>query len=76
MNGLQGSMNSLKYGCGFVGRYIFLDEGMMLIRFSAHAQVFSRVQLFCDPHGLQPAMLLCPWGFPGKNTVVISRGSS
>ena len=20
------------------------------------------------PHGLQPARLLCPWGFPGKNT--------
>ena len=22
------------------------------------------------PHGLQPARLLCPWGFPGKNTGV------
>ena len=22
------------------------------------------------PHRLQPARLLCPWGFPGKNTVV------
>ena len=21
----------------------------------------------CDPHGLQPARLLCPWHFPGKN---------
>ena len=21
----------------------------------------------CDPHGLQPATLLCPWNFPGKN---------
>ena len=31
------------------------------------------------PHGLQPARLLCPWDFPGKNTVVAistSRGSS
>ena len=24
----------------------------------------------CDPHGLQPARLLCPWDFPGKNTGV------
>ena len=24
----------------------------------------------CDPHGLQPARLLCPWDFPGKNTWV------
>ena len=24
----------------------------------------------CDPHGQQPARLLCPWDFPGKNTVV------
>ena len=23
---------------------------------------------FCDPHGLQPTCLLCPWNFPGKNT--------
>ena len=22
------------------------------------------------PHGLQPARLLCPWDFPGKNTGV------
>ena len=34
----------------------------------------------CDPHGLQPVRLLCPWDFPGKNTGVgchfFSRGSS
>ena len=23
-----------------------------------------------QPHGLQPAKLLCPWDFPGKNTGV------
>ena len=23
-----------------------------------------------QPHGLQPAWFLCPWGFPGKNTEV------
>ena len=22
----------------------------------------------CDPHGLQPTRLLCPWDSPGKNT--------
>ena len=26
--------------------------------------------LFCDPHGLQPTRLLCPWDFSGKNTGV------
>ena len=25
---------------------------------------------FLQPHGLQPARLLCPWDFPGKNTRV------
>ena len=25
---------------------------------------------FLQPHGLQPAGLLCPWDFPGKNTGV------
>ena len=25
---------------------------------------------FLLPHGLQPARLLCPWTFPGKNTGV------
>ena len=24
----------------------------------------------CDLHGMYPAMLLCPWDFPGKNTGV------
>ena len=28
----------------------------------------SPVWLFCDPHELLPARLLCPWNFPGKNT--------
>ena len=23
---------------------------------------------FCNPHGLSPTRLLCPWDFPGKNT--------
>ena len=32
--------------------------------------VLSHVQLFCDPHGLFPIKLLCPWNFSGKNTGV------
>ena len=32
-------------------------------------QLLSRVQLL-RPHGTQPARLLCPWDFPGKNTGV------
>ena len=27
----------------------------------------------CDPHGLQPARLLCPWNFLGKDTKVGSH---
>ena len=33
------------------------------------SQLLSRVQ-FCDPHGLQPTRLLCPWNSPGKDTRV------
>ena len=28
----------------------------------------SRVRVLGDPHGLEPARLLCPWDFPGENT--------
>ena len=30
--------------------------------------VYSVVTDSLPPHGLQPAGLLCPWNFPGKNT--------
>ena len=30
----------------------------------------SNVQLFCDPHGLQPTRLVCPWDFLSKNAGV------
>ena len=33
------------------------------------AKPLSCVRL-CDPHGLQPARLVCPWDSPGKNTGV------
>ena len=32
--------------------------------------MLSCVQLFCDPHGLWPTRLLCPWNTAGKNTGV------
>ena len=32
----------------------------------SHSVVSNSLQ----PHGLQPARLLCPWNFPGKNTGV------
>ena len=32
--------------------------------------MLSCVQFFCDPHGLQPTRLLCPWTTAGKNTGV------
>ena len=30
----------------------------------------SLLSVSLQPHGLQPARLLCPWDFPGKNTGV------
>ena len=33
------------------------------------AKSLSCVRL-CDPHGLQPARLVCPWDSTGKNTGV------
>ena len=33
-------------------------------------QLLTHVRLFCNPHGLQPTRLLCPWNFPSKNTEV------
>ena len=48
--------------------------------FSACACVCSVMSDSLWPHGMQPARLLCPWDFPGKNTGVgchfSSKGSS
>ena len=30
----------------------------------------THVRLFCNPHGLQPTRLFCPWNFRSKNTGV------
>ena len=42
-----------------------LDPGVLLLLF-IHLSCLTLLQ----PHGLQPARLLCPWDFPGKNTGV------
>ena len=50
--------------------------------FSRHKEIWCANSHICEvkcylvmfnyllPHGLQPARLLCPWNFPGKNTGV------
>ena len=40
-------------------------SGLLLLLFSR-----SIVSKSCDPHGLWPISLLCPWDFPGKDTGV------
>ena len=37
------------------------------------AQLLQPCSTFCDPHGLQPTRVLCPWDSPGKNTGVGCR---
>ena len=44
-------------------------ERMVLTLGVEVVQLLSRV-CFLQHHGLQPTRLLCPWGFPGKNTGV------
>ena len=48
--------------------------------FSVSKLIRSVVSDYLWPHGLQPARLLCPWSFPGKNTGVgchfLFQGSS
>ena len=33
-----------------------------------HAKLLQSCPTLCDPHGVQPTRLLCPWDFPSKNT--------
>ena len=51
-----------------------VDVGNSLcFRLTARACVCLVTQMFpslCDPRGLQPARLLCPWDSPGKNAGV------
>ena len=46
-------------------------ESCFLVFFSFCCYLFADSSLtLLWPHGLQPARLLCPWDFPGKNTGV------
>ena len=45
-------------------------EGSIDVYTLTHSQSHSDVSDSLRPHGLQPARLLCPWDFPGKNTGV------
>ena len=47
-----------------------LDWGSQQARGSQCVLSRSDVSESLQPHGLEPARLLCPWNFPGKNTVV------
>ena len=45
-------------------------ESSIYVYTLTHSQSHSNVSDSLRPHGLQPAKLLCPWDFPGKNTGV------
>ena len=44
--------------------------GQMLSLYVLSVKSLSHVQTLCEPHGLQPARLLCPWNSPGNITGV------
>ena len=54
MNGLQGSMNPLKCGCDFVGRYIFLDEGLIAHQILSTCSGVQSCPTLCDPMDCSP----------------------
>ena len=56
--GIRCTFTSLKFYNLYVGDLLYLSMCVSLL---------SRVWLFLQAHGLQPAWLLCPWDFPSKN---------
>ena len=44
--------------------YNMSRQGCLLI----YAAAAQSCLILCDPQGLQPTSLLCPWDLPGKNT--------
>ena len=54
-------------GLGWAWESIYLHM-YVCVRVSPHAH--SAVSDSLQPHGLQSARLLCPWGSPGQNTGV------
>ena len=51
----------------FTGPISILSNGYIC----CHCSVVKSSPAFLQPHVLQPAMFLCPWDFPGKNTGVV-----
>ena len=47
----------------------YRDPLLLYLFLQLHASMLSRVWLFLQPYGLQPTRHLCPWHFPGKNTI-------
>ena len=48
----------------------FLSSTGTLLVFCYCCSVAQSCRTLCQPRGLQPTRLLCPWGFPGKITGV------
>ena len=74
---LQGSMKSInnylcwKTECLAWKQDNGLSDCPTFFLYLCCAEVSHPVVSDCSwPHGLYPARLLCPWGFPGKNTEV------
>ena len=40
------------------------------VKSKSESEVAQSCPTLCDPNGLQPTRLLCPWDFPGKSTGV------
>ena len=56
------------YGYPFVPASVV--EKTILGPLCVYAKSFQSCSTLCDPYGLKPTRLLCPWDSPGKNTGV------
>ena len=66
------NLNSSYTGMRLVGPFYLVDN--------VPCSVVQSCLTLCNPYGLQPTRVLCPWDFPGKNTGVgchcLLQGSS
>ena len=60
------NLNSSYTGKRLVGLFYLVDN--------VPCSVVQSCLTLCNPYGLQPTRVLCPWDFPGKNTRVEVRG--
>ena len=56
------NLNSSYTGMRLVGPFYLVDN--------VPCSVVQSCLTLCNPYGLQPTRVLCPWDFPGKNTGV------